>query len=155
MSVNLLYNIANYYVIPFWIMIVLFPNWEISRKVMKSSLLFLPLIMIFLYLLSQSVTPESASNLFFVPLENIVLFFRGEEIISLTWVQLLTLDLFVGRWIYWEGQRTGIFTAHSIILSYFGGGPSGILSHMITVLINTTINSNIFSSPSSTEKNKS
>jgi carotenoid cleavage dioxygenase-like enzyme len=135
MIANLLYDIANYYVVPFWLLIVFLPNWKTTQQVMKSLLLFLPLALLFLYFLSQAVTLGSASNLLFAPLEEVMKFFTGKEAVALAWVQFLTLDLFVGRWIYWEGQRTGVFTTHSILLSHFGGGPSGILSHMITVWV--------------------
>jgi len=42
--------------------------------------------------------------------------------------------LFVGRWIYWEGQRTGLWTIHSLVLCLFAG-PIGLLSHILTVWI--------------------
>jgi hypothetical protein len=41
------------------------------------------------------------------------------------------MDLFVGRWIYWEGQKTGLWTIHSLVLCLFAG-PMGLLSHLIT-----------------------
>ncbi|HBB33386.1 MAG TPA: DUF4281 domain-containing protein, partial [Cyanobacteria bacterium UBA9273] len=36
-----------------------------------------------------------------------------------------------GRWIYWEGQRTGVWTVHSLALCLFAG-PMGLLSHILT-----------------------
>jgi hypothetical protein len=44
------------------------------------------------------------------------------------------MDLFVGRWIYWEGQRTGVWTRHSLALCFFAG-PMGLLSHIVTAAI--------------------
>ena len=41
------------------------------------------------------------------------------------------MDLFVGRWIYWQGQQTGIWTIHSLVLCLFAG-PMGLLSHIAT-----------------------
>ena len=41
------------------------------------------------------------------------------------------MDLFVGRWIYLEGQRTGVWTIHSLALCLFAG-PMGLLSHILT-----------------------
>lgn len=55
------------------------------------------------------------------------------------------MDLFVGRWIYWEGQRTGIWTAHSILLCLFAG-PLGLLSHILTSWVNQ-----LFFSPKESE----
>lgn len=41
-----------------------------------------------------------------------------------------TQDLFVGRWIYLDGMRNGVWTAHSLALAFFFG-PTGILSHLV------------------------
>ena len=44
------------------------------------------------------------------------------------------MDLFVGRWIYWQGQEKQILTIHSISLCLFAG-PIGLLSHIVTIAI--------------------
>jgi hypothetical protein len=44
------------------------------------------------------------------------------------------MDLFVGRWIYWQGQQTGVWTVHSIALCLFAG-PFGLLSHLVTAWV--------------------
>lgn len=36
-----------------------------------------------------------------------------------------------GRWVYLDGQKNGIFTKHSLALSY-AFGPIGFLSHLVT-----------------------
>ncbi len=41
------------------------------------------------------------------------------------------MDLFVGRWIYWQGREKGVWTRHSLALCLFAG-PVGLLSHLIT-----------------------
>jgi hypothetical protein len=56
--------------------------------------------------------------------------FSEETAAATGWIHFLVMDLFVGRWIYWEGQRTGIWTIHSIALCF--AGPLGLLSHILT-----------------------
>lgn len=48
-----------------------------------------------------------------------------------TTVHYLVFDLFVGRWIYWQGQESGVFTRHSLALCLFAG-PIGLRSHLLT-----------------------
>lgn len=36
----------------------------------------------------------------------------------------------MGRWIYLDGMRNGVWTAHSLALAFFFG-PTGILSHLV------------------------
>jgi hypothetical protein len=50
------------------------------------------------------------------------------------WVHYLAFDLFVGRWIYLQGQETGVFTRHSLAITLFAG-PMGLLSHLVTTAI--------------------
>ena len=54
--------------------------------------------------------------------------------VSEEWSHVLTWDLFVGRWIWLDGLKRGIFTSHSVLLSNLIG-PPGLLLHWITCLI--------------------
>ena len=132
MTLSLLFNIANAYVIPFWIAMVAFPNWSITKKVMNSYLVFLPLISLYIYYLIATVEPESAAALANPQLADIANFFSQEGAAGAGWVHFLAMDLFAGRWIYWQGQEKSILTTHSLLLCLFFG-PVGLLSHIITV----------------------
>ena len=113
---------------------ILLPNWSVTRRVMESYIPFVALAGLYLYLLIGSITPESAQALANPNLADIARFFGEESAAAVGWVHFLVMDLFVGRWIYWEGQRTGIFTTHSIALCLFAG-PLGLLSHIFTTWI--------------------
>lgn len=126
-----LFTGANLFVLPFWALMILLPNWGVTRRVMESYLPFVALAGLYLYLLVGSITPESAQALANPQLADIARVFADEKVAAVGWVHFLVMDLFVGRWIYWEGQRTGVFTTHSIVLSLFAG-PLGLLSHIFT-----------------------
>lgn len=110
---------------------IVFPNWGITRKVMNSFLPFVILAGLYLFLLSTSITAENAQALSNPKLADIAQFFAVENAAATGWVHFLVMDLFVGRWIYLEGQRTGIWTVHSLICCLFAG-PLGLLSHILT-----------------------
>ena len=57
--------------------------------------------------------------------------FANPHVTATGWVHYLVFDLFVGRWIYWQGQESGMFTRHSLALCLFAG-PLGLLSHLLT-----------------------
>ncbi|NER85969.1 MAG: DUF4281 domain-containing protein [Moorea sp. SIO3A2] len=82
----------------------------------------------------NSITPESAQALSNPQLADIARFFSDETVAATGWIHFLVLDLFVGRWIYWQGQQAGIWTIHSLILCLFAG-PVGLLSHIITAWV--------------------
>lgn len=126
-----LFNLSNLFVLPFWALMILLPNWSITRKVMESYIPFIILAGLYLYLISGTITSESAQALANPQLVDIARFFADERAAATGWTHFLVMDLFVGRWIYWEGQKTGIFTTHSILLCLFAG-PLGLLSHICT-----------------------
>lgn len=129
-----LFNLSNLFVLPFWLLMILLPNWSITRRVMESYIPFVILAGLYLYLFTSSITSESAQALANPQLVDIARFFADEKAAATGWTHFLVMDLFVGRWIYWEGQKTGIFTTHSIALCLFAG-PLGLLSHIFTTWI--------------------
>ena len=134
MNIADLFNVANLFVLPFWALMILLPNWNVTRKVMESYLPFVVLAAAYLYLFVTSITPENAAALSNPQLADIARFFGNETAAATGWIHFLVMDLFVGRWIYWEGQKTGIWTIHSIALCLFAG-PLGVLSHIFTYWI--------------------
>lgn len=112
-------------------MIVL-PNWGVTKKVMESFLPFALLALLYLYLLVGTLDAESAQVLSNPQLADIARLFGQENIAAAAWVHFIIMDLFVGRWIYWQGQETGVWTVHSLLFCLFAG-PVGLLSHIVTV----------------------
>lgn len=131
MTLNQLFVISNFYATSLWVLIIVFPKWKITQKILSSLWLFIPFILLYIYYLSASVNIESIEILSSFQLEDIALLFGQEGFAAATWVHLLLIDLFLGRWIYWEGQKSQIWTIHSLLLCVFFA-PVGLLSHLIT-----------------------
>lgn len=134
MTLDLIFNGANLFVLPFWILIIFLPKWGVTRKVISSFIPFVVLAALYIYLFVISLTPENAAALSNPKLADIARFFAEESAAATGWIHFLVLDLFLGRYIYLEGQRTGVWTAHSLILCLFAG-PMGLLSHILTYWI--------------------
>ncbi len=131
MTIAQIFDGANLFVLPFWLLMIFLPNWKVTRWVMESYLPFLILASTYIYLFAISITPENAQALSNPQLADIARFFANETAAATGWIHFLVLDLFVGRWIYWEGQKTGVWTIHSLALCLFAG-PMGLLSHILT-----------------------
>jgi hypothetical protein len=136
--IDRLFEIANVFVLPFWTLMILLPKWEWTRKIISSPWPFAALAGTYIYLLATAVNPESAQALANPKLADIARFFADKGAAAVGWVHFLVMDLFVGRWIYLEGRRTGVFTAHSLLFCLFFG-PIGLLSHLITDFIATKL----------------
>ncbi len=134
MNLEQLFTGANIFVLPFWTLMIFLPNWGLTRKVMASYIPFVVLGVLYLYLFSGQLDSESAQALANPTLADIARFLGEEGAAATGWVHFLVMDLFVGRWIYWQGQETGVWTIHSIALCLFAG-PFGLLSHIITAWV--------------------
>ena len=110
---------------------ILLPNWGVTRKVMGSFLPFLVLAGLYLYLFTSSLDPDTVQAFSNPQLADLARLFADKKVTATGWVHFLVMDLFVGRWIYWEGQRTSVWTIHSLVFCLFAG-PLGLLSHMLT-----------------------
>ena len=51
--------------------------------------------------------------------------------VSEEWPHVLTWDLFVGRFIWLDGEKRGVFTPHSVLLTNLIG-PPGLMLHFLT-----------------------
>lgn len=135
MTLDLLFNGANLFVLPFWALMVIAPKWNWTQRIMASYLPFVALASLYLYLF---VTVDSASMEAFadpqLSLAALAQAFANEHVTATGWVHFLVMDLFVGRWIYLQGQESQVWTRHSLVLCLFAG-PLGLLSHMGTVAI--------------------
>lgn len=134
MLVTDLFNIANIFVLPFWLLMIFLPKWKVTQRVMQSYIPFVPLAALYLYLFISSVTPENAQALSNPQLADIARFFADETAAATGWVHFLVMDLFVGRYIFLAGVKNRIWTFHSLSLCLFAG-PLGLLSHIFTYWI--------------------
>jgi hypothetical protein len=98
---------------------------------MESLLPFVALALLYAYFFVNSLDPETAEALSSPQLNAIASAFSDPRVMATGWVHYLVMDLFVGRWIYQEGLKTGVLTIHSLILCLFAG-PLGLLSHLTT-----------------------
>lgn len=132
MLIEYLYNGANVFVLPFWLLIVILPNWSVTRRVMASVLPFVPLALAYIICFATSLDPDSMAAFANPTLSALAGLFADERVMATGWIHFIVMDLFVGRWIYWQGQEKGIFTRHSLALCLFAG-PMGLLCHLVTV----------------------
>ncbi|MGB3296006.1 MAG: ABA4-like family protein [Phormidesmis sp.] len=131
MFTEYLYNGANLFALPFWLLMVVLPNWGVTRRVMASYWPFVPLALAYIYCFATSIDPESLAAFANPTLSQLAGLFADERVMATGWIHFIVMDLFVGRWIYLQGQEKGIFTRHSLALCLFAG-PIGLLSHLTT-----------------------
>lgn len=136
MTTELIFNLTNLFVLPFWALMIFLPRWKVTQTVMNSLIPFVLLAGVYIYFFIFALSPESAQALSSPQLADIARAFADEKVMAAGWTHYLVMDLFVARWIYEQGQNSGVWTVHSLILCLFAG-PMGLLSHIATTAIAT------------------
>ena len=60
--------------------------------------------------------------------------FEVRDFVAEEWPHVLIWDLFVGRYIWLDGERRGVFTPHSVLLTNLIG-PPGRMLHFLTCVL--------------------
>ena len=138
MYIDYIFNFSNIFVLPFWLLMIALPNWEWTRKIMSSYIPFVILATLYLYCFVNSIDPDSVEAFANPTLSQLAELFSDERVMATGWVHFVAMDLFVGRWIYWQGQETKVWTRHSLAICLFAG-PLGLLSHILTQWISQSL----------------
>ncbi len=126
-----IYLIANWGVIPFWLLLIFLPNNQITNFFTQSIIPFLLLGVGYAYL-SYKIYLEN--NIFdgfelYNGLDGLYSMFANEVLLLVFWLHFLAISLFMGAWIVRDSRKylvPRIVTIPSLILTYFTG-PVGLV----------------------------
>ena len=126
-----IYLIANWGVIPFWLLLIFLPNNQITNFFTQSIIPFLLLGVGYAYL-SYKIYLEN--NIFdgfelYNGLDGLYSMFANEALLLVFWLHFLAISLFMGAWIVRDSKKylvPRIVTIPSLILTYFTG-PVGLV----------------------------
>ena len=130
-SIEMIYLWLNFGVLPFWFMLLFFPQTKICRIFVTSVFPLLVLAAIDLYLIFE--ISKSGFNFFdvfnlYLSIDELLNLFSDENYIILFWIHFLTINLFCGSWIVKDYQKINMpktLAFIPIVLTYFIG-PLGI-----------------------------
>lgn len=126
MSADVIFNLANLFVLIGWILLIFVPNWKMTQNIVLNGVV---LILSFVYLLIFiTIAPEFSTDSF-SSLENLKVLFQNDMAVALGWVHYLAFDLFVGAYIVRKGQEIGLARwQYTLCLPFtFMLGPVGYL----------------------------
>ena len=131
-SVEMIYIWINFGVLPFWFMLLFFPQTKICKIFVTSVFPFLVLATIDLYLIFEIFKKEfnffDIFNLY-LSMDELKYLFSDNNYIILFWVHFLAINLFCGSWIVKDYQRINMSKSLAfipIVLTYFIG-PVGLV----------------------------
>ena len=126
-----IYLVANWGVIPFWLLLIFAPNQGLTNFLAQSIIVPLLLATGYSYL-SYNLYLEN--NMFdgfelYSGLDGLYSMFANEILLLIFWLHFLAISLFAGAWIVRDSRRyliPKIITIPSLILTYFSG-PVGLV----------------------------
>ncbi|MBD1138485.1 DUF4281 domain-containing protein [Pelagibacterales bacterium SAG-MED41] len=126
-----IYLIANWGVIPFWLLLIFLPNNQITNFFAQSIIPFLLLGVGYAYLSYKIYLENNILDGFelYNGLDGLYSMFSNESLLLVFWLHFLSLSLFMGAWIVRDGRKymvSKIVTIPSLILTYFTG-PVGLV----------------------------
>ena len=130
LTIENIYLFANWGVIPFWLLLIFFPNYQITNFFVQSIIAPLLLGAGYAYL---SYTVFIDGNIFdgfelYNGIDGLYSMFSNETLLLIFWLHFLSISLFVGAWIVRDSKKffiPKIITIPSLILTYFSG-PIGL-----------------------------
>lgn len=127
-----LFMISNLVVLPFWLVMILFPRRGLTHRIMRSlwpvvpvPVLYAALVLPQLGALAPVLANPSLAGI------SAGLATPGAALIG--WAHFLAFDLFVGRWAYLDSRERGLspWLVSPVLLFIFMLGPFGFLLYLL------------------------
>ena len=130
-----IYLVANWGVIPFWLLLILAPNHGLTNFLAQSVIAPLLLATGYSYLSYNLYLEKNVFDAFelYSGLDGLYSMFSNEILLLIFWLHFLAISLFAGAWIVRDARRyliPKIITIPSLILTYFSG-PVGIVIYWL------------------------
>ena len=125
------FSLSNLLVLPLWVLMILFPHWRWTRRVLQSPVVVLPPAAMYAAL----VLPRARAILPVVTqpqLAEVAALLGTEDGATIGWVHFLTFDLFVGRWAYLDSRERNIsaWLMAPVLVLILLLGPLGLLVYL-------------------------
>ena len=119
-------------VFPFWLLMIGVPQWSVTRAVLGSPLVLLPLLLLYLVVLALN-WPLLVYLIEDPTLTRLAVVLGEHEGALLAWMHLLAFDCFVGRWIYLDSQEQGLhfMIIVPVLWATLLLGPLGLLLYLM------------------------
>jgi hypothetical protein len=104
---ELLFDLTFPLAAPFWALMILAPTWSWTRRIIASPLIVLPVLAVYLLAVLPRL-PEFAAELLRPELGGVRDLLATTAGTTAIWAHVIAFDLFIGRWMYLDGQARGI-----------------------------------------------
>ncbi len=142
-----IYLIANWGVIPFWLLLITVPNHVLTNFLVQSIIVPLLLAAAYCFVAYKIYLDGNILDGFelYRNLDGLYAMFSNESFLLIFWLHFLALSLFLGAWIARDSAKYIIpkfFVFISLILTYFTGPVGLVIYWFIRIFFSKRINFN-------------
>ena len=147
LSYENIYLIANWGVIPFWLLLITVPNHVLTNFLVQSIIVPLLLAAAYCFVAYKIYLDGNILDGFelYRNLDGLYAMFSNESFLLIFWLHFLALSLFLGAWIARDSAKYIIpkfFVFISLILTYFTGPVGLVIYWFIRIFFSKRINFN-------------
>jgi len=135
-TIEMIYMWLNIGVIPFWLILIIFPQTKVCGLFVTSIFPSLMLATVYIYLLYIFFNTGYAfekSFILYLGFYDLAELFESNEFLILFWTHFLAINLFCGAWIVKDSQRfymSKFLIFFPLIITYFVG-PMGLFIYWV------------------------
>jgi len=135
-TVEILYFWVNFGVLPFWLVLIFFPQSNLNRYFVTSIFPIFLLSGAYIFLLYKSYLNSydfSANFELYLNFSNLSTLFSNDLFLMMFWIHFISINLFVGGWIVKDSQKFSInkiLVGIPLIITYLIG-PLGIFFYWL------------------------
>ena len=131
MTAETVFSLCSALVLPGWLLLLVFPNWLWTTRLITSTLIpaVLGVVYLSLFLSQIHVMPEGGG---FGSAAEVATLFSNPYLLTAGWVHYLAFDLFVGSWEVRDAKEQGINRLLLIpcLVLTFMLGPTGLILYL-------------------------
>jgi len=147
LSYENIYLMANWGVLPFWLLLIILPNHGVTNFLVQSIIAPLLLAGAYAFVAYNIFLEGNILDSFelYSGLDGLYSMFSSESFLLVFWIHFLAISLFLGAWISRDSQKymvSRFFVIISLILTYFTGPVGLLLYWFIRIFFAKKINFN-------------
>ncbi len=135
MTASEVFSLVNLIAMPMWLLMIILPNWKVTRFLVDHKLI--PLVLSLIYAFYIVLAMQSGPPMDFGSMEAVMNLFTDENALLAGWVHYLAFDLIVGMWMLEQNRILKINQLIMVpcLIGTFMLGPVGFLLFMLVKTI--------------------
>ena len=145
-TIDILYYWVNLGVLPFWLILIFFPQSQICKVFVTSIFPILILSGAYVFMIYKSFlgSYDFIGNFnLYIGIDNLLDLFSDKTFLMLFWIHFVSINLFAGGWIVKDSQKFSInkiFLSFPLIVTYLIGPVGLFLYWIIKIFHSKSIN---------------